>query len=49
MINWQTVAQIISIGFIVFASPIIILALVFEGGTNFYFLDLFLRKKKLKN
>lgn len=34
MINWQTVAQIISIGLIGLAGPIIIVAISFKGGEN---------------
>jgi hypothetical protein len=34
MINWQTLAQIVSIGFIGLAGPIIIVAISFKGGAN---------------
>nr|YP_007476328.1 Ycf12 [Diacronema lutheri]YP_009863849.1 photosystem II protein Ycf12 [Pavlova sp. NIVA-4/92]AGE93830.1 Ycf12 [Diacronema lutheri]QKE31180.1 photosystem II protein Ycf12 [Pavlova sp. NIVA-4/92] len=34
MINWQTVAQIFSIGLIGLAGPLIIIAISFKGGAN---------------
>jgi hypothetical protein len=34
MINWQTVAQIISIALVALSGPLVIVAISFRGGAN---------------